>query len=497
MNKKTPTTTTTATTKVDKTKQSTLPKKSFKSLTEAPKSANIPSTPALIQQEHDKKRKTTEPKEPNVSKVNKKNNNKDSKPTKTNKKDNNNNNKKEQSNKKETTTPTKPKDNTKAKEQPNKRQKTTNTKPVEPTKPVEIKPTTTTTTITTPTTPTPTPTPTFSIFDSLKGFKSEETGSKSNTSTTATATTTTTKTNENMTSTKPSIIKKKNVEKINNSNTQLLKAFENTNTFSSPDIEAKNKIYQEILTTVKEQQPDEVNRKLQREKTKLKKDSAKSREEQDPRTVFISNLNLENAKTADVKKIFKEYGDIESIRFRSFPVASENANRKETFIKKEFHEKRETCNAYVVFKLEKDAKRAAEAVNGQEHFGKHLRVDMANHKPTKESDEKTVFLGNIPYECEEEEIFLLFEKSFGDVLSVRLVRDSHTNIGKGFGYVVFKQESSAKEAIASKAIIFGKREIRIFPTKANPKKGKTIKQKKRDAAKRPSTRTATTTTPSS
>ncbi|KAN0019365.1 hypothetical protein ACTFIU_002573 [Dictyostelium citrinum] len=308
----------------------------------------------------------------------------------------------------------------------------------------------------------------FSIFDSLK--KSESASTKQ----------------DNNNNTETTLIKK--TEKSNKAS--LLKAFSSDNQYLEPNVTEINEKIDDVLKEIKEQNPDDMSRKDERTKQKLKMDSIKIREEQNPRTVFVSNINLENAKDSELKQLFKPFGQIESIRFRSIPLSRIDGNRKETFIKKEFHEKRETCNAYVVFKQIADAKKAVKQMNGKEAFGKHLRVDMADHKPTKASDAKTIFIGNIPYETEEEELFLIFDKTFGDVVSVRVVRDPHTNIGKGFGYVNFKSDKTATTAIAQKSIQFGKREIRIFPTKENPKKGKTIKEKKKLLKKKPSTRGA-------
>ncbi|KAN0024015.1 hypothetical protein ACTFIV_008408 [Dictyostelium citrinum] len=311
----------------------------------------------------------------------------------------------------------------------------------------------------------------FSIFDSLK--KSESASTKQDN-------------NNNNNNTETTLIKK--TEKSNKAS--LLKAFSSDNQYLEPNVTEINEKIDDVLKEIKEQNPDDMSRKDERTKQKLKMDSVKIREEQNPRTVFVSNINLEHAKDNELKQLFKPFGQIESIRFRSIPLSRIDGNRKETFIKKEFHEKRETCNAYVVFKQIADAKKAVKQMNGKEAFGKHLRVDMADHKPTKASDAKTIFIGNIPYETEEEELFLIFDKTFGDVVSVRIVRDPHTNIGKGFGYVNFKSDKTATTAIAQKSIQFGKREIRIFPTKENPKKGKTIKEKKKLLNKKPSTRGA-------
>jgi len=65
-------------------------------------------------------------------------------------------------------------------------------------------------------------------------------------------------------------------------------------------------------------------------------------------------------------------------------------------------------------------------------------------------DALTVFVGNLPYAVEEEDLL----RAFGDVASahgglanVRVVRDPATLVGKGIAYVAFKEEGGVKEAM--------------------------------------------------
>lgn len=59
---------------------------------------------------------------------------------------------------------------------------------------------------------------------------------------------------------------------------------------------------------------------------------------------------------------------------------------------------------------------------------------------------RCVFLGNLAFDSSDETIYNFFEQC-GEISYVRLVRDSKTNIGKGFGYVQFKERSSVDLAL--------------------------------------------------
>jgi nucleolar protein 12 len=55
-------------------------------------------------------------------------------------------------------------------------------------------------------------------------------------------------------------------------------------------------------------------------------------------------------------------------------------------------------------------------------------------KGKSHDNKKAVFLGNLNFKTQEEDIMKLFSKCW-EGENVRLVRDATTGIGKGFGYV--------------------------------------------------------------
>lgn len=141
---------------------------------------------------------------------------------------------------------------------------------------------------------------------------------------------------------------------------------------------------------------------------------------------------------------FKDCGKIESIRFRSVAF-SEPMDRKSAFISRKLHSSRDVLNAYIVFSTREAADKACE-LNGVVFMDKHLRVDGASNN--KQHDRKrSVFLGGLPFDAEEEELWKFFEDC-GEIESVRTVRDSKTNVGKGFGYVQFAERESVDAALA-------------------------------------------------
>ncbi|KAJ9084530.1 Nucleolar protein 12 [Entomophthora muscae] len=191
------------------------------------------------------------------------------------------------------------------------------------------------------------------------------------------------------------------------------------------------------------------------------------------RTLFVGNVSLEAIEkvypllikidfSKEGKKIFTAYfskfGKVQSVRFRSLAFEKQT-NRKAAFIKKEFHPKRTIVNAYVVFETKEAALKSLKA-NATVLFNKHLRVDSVGNEEKDYPKKSSVFIGNIPLDIEEEDIWQHFEKC-GKVCGVRVVRDKSTNLGKGFGYVLFESPSSVQLALNLAGSSLAKREIRV------------------------------------
>ncbi|BFZ21373.1 hypothetical protein BsWGS_24412 [Bradybaena similaris] len=204
----------------------------------------------------------------------------------------------------------------------------------------------------------------------------------------------------------------------------------------------------------------------------------------DSRTVFVGNCPL----TADKKKLkqlFREFGEIEAVRFRCAPSADPNLPKRATVITKNFHEQCDNFISYVVFKEEKAAKKAL-VRNGHLLDGLHLRVDLAG-MAKKHDKKRSVFVGNLPFTVSEEVIRSHFSDC-GEITNVRIIRDRLTNLGKGICYVQFESKDSVGLAMKlHKSAVLG-REIRVMVCVNKPKKKEDQTAKKRrstDNAEKP------------
>ncbi|KAB0352541.1 hypothetical protein FD754_017398 [Muntiacus muntjak] len=168
------------------------------------------------------------------------------------------------------------------------------------------------------------------------------------------------------------------------------------------------------------------------------------------RTVFVGNLPV-TCNKKKLKSFFKEYGQIESVRFRSLfspPVPLTLSLRVASFFfflcRRKIHPDQKNINAYVVFKDESAATKALERNGAQFAEGFRVRVDLATE--TSSRDKRSVFVGNLPYKVEESAV----EKHFlacGNVVAVRIVRDQVTGVGRGFGYVLFENTDAVHLAL--------------------------------------------------
>ena len=57
-----------------------------------------------------------------------------------------------------------------------------------------------------------------------------------------------------------------------------------------------------------------------------------------------------------------------------------------------------------------------------------------------------IYTGNLSYEVTEEDLKQAFE-AFGEVESVRIIKDKYTNKSKGFGFVEMPDNADAQSAI--------------------------------------------------
>ncbi|KAG8223230.1 hypothetical protein J437_LFUL003581 [Ladona fulva] len=214
----------------------------------------------------------------------------------------------------------------------------------------------------------------------------------------------------------------------------------------SPKVERKSK-----------KQVNKINAERRIMESEVKKEK-ESNPDEDSRTIFIGNLPC-TIKVAKLKKLFKKYGEVESARLRCAPVANLKIPKRVAVIKRDFHPERSSIVGYVRFVSEDDAIKALEA-NGMVHEDHHLRVDLASNKNKPHDQKKAVFVGNLYFGAEENDLWKIFE-SCGPIESIRIIRDSLTGFGKGFCYVNFKDLSSVELALKLDGHVYKDRPLRI------------------------------------
>ena len=79
----------------------------------------------------------------------------------------------------------------------------------------------------------------------------------------------------------------------------------------------------------------------------------------------------------------------------------------------------------------------------------------------KEKKDETLYVGNLPYRANENDVKTLFEQ-FGEVKSVRLMKDKKTGKRRGFGFVVMDSKEGLEKAISElNNAEFGQRTLKV------------------------------------
>ncbi|KRY28430.1 Nucleolar protein 12 [Trichinella spiralis] len=137
---------------------------------------------------------------------------------------------------------------------------------------------------------------------------------------------------------------------------------------------------------------------------------------EDERTIFVTNL------PTDIKTIKKEKPE------KTIPVNPKLPQRLVIIKKAESTH----VNAYIRFVKKESVDKALE-LNGTQMQEHHLFVDRCI-KRRQYDKKRAVFLGNLAFDIGEEEIYTHFTDC-GEIDRIRVVRDPHNYIGKGFGFV--------------------------------------------------------------
>ncbi|KAH1074900.1 hypothetical protein J1N35_027228 [Gossypium stocksii] len=194
------------------------------------------------------------------------------------------------------------------------------------------------------------------------------------------------------------------------------------------------------------------------------------------RTVFVGNLPIK-AKKKVLLKEFSKFGEIESVRIRSVPLNDTKKPRKGAIMLKQINENADSVHAYIVFKTEQSAE-ASLANNMAVIAGNHIRVDRACPPRKKLKAEnaplydnrRTVFVGNLPFDVKDEEIYQLFcgiNNLESSIEAVRVIRDPQFGVGKGIAYVLFKTREAANVVVKKRTLKLRDRELRLSHAKSD------------------------------
>ncbi|XP_008238216.1 PREDICTED: RNA-binding protein 34 [Prunus mume] len=192
------------------------------------------------------------------------------------------------------------------------------------------------------------------------------------------------------------------------------------------------------------------------------------------RTVFVGNLPLKVKKKVLIKE-FSKFGEVESVRIRSVPILDTKKPRKGAILTNQIHDKADSVNGYIVFRTEESAQ-ASLSHNMAVVEGHHIRVDRACPPRKKLKGEsaavydhtRTVFVGNLPFDVKDEEVYQLFcgiNNMESNVEAIRIIRDPNYGIGKGIAYVLFRTREAANLVVKKRNLKLGDRELRLSHAK--------------------------------
>ncbi|RYG68831.1 hypothetical protein EON64_04235 [archaeon] len=127
-------------------------------------------------------------------------------------------------------------------------------------------------------------------------------------------------------------------------------------------------------------------------------------------TLFVGNVALTAATTKVLKRIFSPFGEIQSIRIRSLPIAGTKVDEagNQNLVKKVCAQKlilgtqKGSANAYIKFAEQGSIAKAMKEIDNTVVEGRHLRVDKL--PPSLLDNQTTVFVGNLPRLADEEEL---------------------------------------------------------------------------------------------
>jgi nucleolar protein 12 len=139
-------------------------------------------------------------------------------------------------------------------------------------------------------------------------------------------------------------------------------------------------------------------------------------ETKNDRTLFVGNLPISMSNQKAISKYFSKYGKIESIRIRSIPLAGVKVDRAgdQSLVKKvsanqhKYGDQKSSVNAYIVYEDASVIEEIIKEENNKLIENRHIRVDKGN--PSLFDQQRSIFIGGLPYRVDEEEVREFFAK---------------------------------------------------------------------------------------
>jgi len=183
-------------------------------------------------------------------------------------------------------------------------------------------------------------------------------------------------------------------------------------------------------------------------------------DEETTREIYISNASFSSTKE-DFIKFFEDIdgGEVESI---TIPTQYQSGKPKGfAFVRFTTVEARDSA-------LQKNGEElGGRALGIRENKGRAERAPRPQYERRERRNElsekpqscTTIFVGNLPWSTDEEDLKNLFEDC-GEVVNARIVRQSWTQRSRGFGYVEFAAEAAVDHAV-QKQLVVDSRELRL------------------------------------
>jgi len=193
--------------------------------------------------------------------------------------------------------------------------------------------------------------------------------------------------------------------------------------------------------------------------------SKKVDEDEQKRTIFVGNLPV-NINRPKLKNLFKKYGVVEKQWFRSFGTSNPIITKKDAAYRMLYRQgdvmgPKDSINSYIRFKDVESVEKAMELNNynlGTTAKPRRIRVDYATPRP--HDHERSIFLQSLHFYAQEDDVRACFQKC-GEIVGVRIIRDPITMIGKGIGFVLFKDKGGVNRALQMRNPVVKKRPVNV------------------------------------